>query len=161
MSNRLRTAAFAVAACIPLSLLAPGVAGATGGGYYPPPPPPPSYGNEGCTPGYWKNHTSAWDVYSPSTTLGQVFTNTGTLSSRTFAQALAFGGGSSLTAAKQILLRAAVAALLNAVDGDVDYSLSGQQVITRVNRALASNNRSTILNLANNLDTRNNAGCPL
>ena len=118
-------------------------------------------GNEGCTPGYWKNHTSAWDVYTPSTTLGQVFANTGGLSSASFAQALSFGGGSTLQGAKQILLRAAVAALLNAVDGDVDYSLSGQQVINRVNQALASNNRSTILNLANNLDTRNNAGCPL
>ena len=157
MSNRLRTAAFAVAASIPLSLLAPGVAGATDG-YN---PPPPSYGNEGCTPGFWKNHTSAWDVYTTSTTLGSVFTNTGTLSSRTFLQALSFGGGSTLQAAKQILLRAAVAALLNSVDDVVDYSLSGQQVINRVNNALASNNRQTILNLANNLDTRNNAGCPL
>ncbi len=55
----------------------------------------------------------------------------------------------------------AVAALLNAVDGDVDYSLSGQQVITRVTQALATNNRSTIHNLASDLDTRNNAGCPL
>jgi hypothetical protein len=158
--NRLRTAAFAVAASIPISLLAPGVAGATGGGYNPP-PPPPSYGNEGCTPGYWKNHTSAWDFYAPSTTLGSVFSNTGTLASRTFQQALSFGGGSSITAAKQILLRAAVAALLNSVDDVVDYSLSGQQVINRVNAALATNNRSRILNLANNLDTRNNAGCPL
>ena len=159
MSNRLRTAAVAVAAAIPLALLGPGVAGATGG--YNPPPPPPSYGNEGCTPGYWKNHTSAWDFYTPSTTLGSVFTNTGTLSSRTFQQALSFGGGSTIQGAKQILLRAAVAALLNSVDNVVDYSLSRQQVSNRVNQALASNNRSTILNLANNLDTRNNAGCPL
>lgn len=41
----------------------------------PPPPPPPPTGDEGCTPGYWKNHTSAWagSGYSPGQTAGSVF----------------------------------------------------------------------------------------
>jgi hypothetical protein len=26
-------------------------------------------GSEGCTPGYWKNHTENWEEYTPSTKL--------------------------------------------------------------------------------------------
>ncbi len=32
-------------------------------------------GQEGCTPGYWKNHTENWEEYSPSTSLGTVFSS--------------------------------------------------------------------------------------
>ena len=158
---RRRIAAIALATALPLSVASTGVASATD---YPP-PPPPSYGggDEGCTPGYWKNHLGAWDYYTPNQTLGSVFDAgaLGSLSSRTLLQALSFGGGSSLTQAKQILLRAAVAALLNATDDVVEYELSRTQVINQVNTALASNDRATILNLATRLDRFNNAGCPL
>ena len=27
-------------------------------------------GNEGCTPGYWKNHQDNWEEYKPTDTLG-------------------------------------------------------------------------------------------
>jgi hypothetical protein len=129
----------------------------------PPPPPPPPPGDEGCTPGYWKNHLDSWAPtgFSPAQTLASVFSGTGTLGSNTLLQALSFGGGSTLTAKKQILLRAAVASLLNASHPDVAFGDSAADVIAAVNAALASSDKGTILALASSLDDDNNAGCPL
>jgi hypothetical protein len=62
--------------------------------------------------------------------------------------------------AAQILLRQAVAAVLNARAG-IGYPLTVQQVINEVNTALASCDRDTILAEASRLDTFNNLGCPL
>jgi hypothetical protein len=97
--------------------------------------------------------------YSPNQKLNTVFTIGGSLGNKTRLQALNFKGGSTLDGAKEILLRAAVAALLDSTS--VNYPLTTQQVINAVNAALASNNRSTILALATQLDTYNNYGCPL
>jgi hypothetical protein len=124
---------------------------------------------EGCTPGFWKNHPDAWagTGFSTGQTLGSVFddtvgdTNLGTLANVTLLDALSFQGGSTVTEAKQILLRAAVAALLNSASPDVDFSIATADVIADVNAALASNDRDTILDLAAELDAANNAGCPL
>jgi hypothetical protein len=127
------------------------------------PPPPP--GSQGCTPGYWKNHLGSWAVtgYSPSQALSSVFSPTGlgTLGSSTLHQALSFGGGSTITAKKQILLRAAVASLLNAAHPGVAFGSTPAQVVSAVNAALESNNKDTIVNLATVLDRRNNGGCKL
>ena len=124
-------------------------------------PPPPD--GEGCTPGYWKNHLDSWAAtgYSPNQTLASVFANTGTLGSKTLLEALSFGGGSTLTEKKQILLRAAVASLLNAAHPGVDFDQTTAEVIASVNAALASNNAGTILGLATTLDEENNSGCTL
>jgi hypothetical protein len=81
--------------------------------------------------------------------------------SKTLLQALSFKGGSSLNGAKETLLRAAVAALLNAASSGVDYPLTTLEVQNMVNAALASNNRVTILAVAQTLDMYNNLGCPL
>jgi hypothetical protein len=54
-----------------------------------------------------------------------------------------------------------VAALLNSAHPDVDYPRTTSSVIADVNAALASNNRTTMLNLASALDRDNNLGCPL
>jgi len=83
------------------------------------------------------------------------------LDNRTLLQALSFKGGSGNTAAARILLRAAVAALLNSAHPDIDYPRTTAEVIADVNAALASNDRSTILALAKELDADNNFGCPL
>jgi len=117
--------------------------------------------NEGCSPGYWKNHLDAWPApYTPTTTLvGAGFTNSGR-DSTTLQDALALKGGSTVQGAKDILLRAAVAALLNAADPNIDYPRSVAQVLADVNAALASGDRSTILTLAAALDEDNNLGCP-
>jgi hypothetical protein len=127
--------------------------------------PPPLPGGKGCTPGYWKNHLDSWPPagYSPNQALSTVFSagGLGTLASNTLLQALKFGGGSTLTAKKQILLRAAVASLLNAAHPGVDFGMTAAEVTAAVNAALASNNATTILALATRLDRANNAGCPL
>ncbi|MCB9157921.1 MAG: hypothetical protein H6645_12500 [Caldilineaceae bacterium] len=126
---------------------------------------PTTVPSQGCTPGYWKQrqHLGSWTAtgYAPSQKLETVFSNTDNLGTKSLLQALSFKGGSSLNSAKQILLRAAVAALLSAAHPNVDYVLTTDQVIAQVNSALASNDRSTILALAAQLDAYNNAGCPL
>lgn len=132
----------------------------------PPPPPPPPPGDEGCTPGYWKNHTDSWTAtgYSPSQTIGSVFSGASafpSLASQTLLQGLQGGGGPGTLGGAKILLRAAVAALLNASHPDVAYPHTVNSVIDDVNAALASNNRNTMLSLATALDRDNNLGCPL
>jgi hypothetical protein len=117
---------------------------------------------EGCTPGFWKTHTALWpDGILPTDTIGDYFTGAAPYENTTLLEALSFEGGKNLNGAKRILLRAAVAALLNSASPDVDYVMSTAEVIDAVNEALASNSRSTMLELAGELDEANNAGCPL
>ena len=118
---------------------------------------------EGCTPGFWKNHLQAWVGFSPNQTLESVFDvpNAFGLDNSTLLQALSFNGGSGAVGAARILLRAGVAALLNAADPDVDYPRTVAEVIADVNAALASGSRATMLGLATELDTDNNLGCPI
>jgi hypothetical protein len=123
-------------------------------------------GDEGCTPGYWKNHTDSWPPtgYATSQSVSSVFTAASaypTQGSSTLLQALAFSGGPGVSGAVEILLRAAVAGLLNAAHPSVSYPLTPAQVLAGVNTALASNDRDTMLTLAASLDAGNNLGCPL
>jgi hypothetical protein len=126
--------------------------------------PEPEPGGEGCTPGYWKNHLDAWvpTGFSPTQQLSTVFSASGlgSLGTVTLLDALQFKGGASLTAKTQILLRAAVASLLNTSHPDVSFG-SPSAVIAAVNAALASGDADTVLALAGSLDEQNNAGCPL
>jgi hypothetical protein len=73
-------------------------------------------------------------------------------------EALSFKGGPGVGGAAQILMRAAVAALLNSTSSLVDYPLGTAAVISQVNVALASLDRDTMLNLASQLDAFNNLG---
>jgi hypothetical protein len=134
-------------------------------------------GNQGCTPGFWKNHTglgrqaNAWcGTYSPNELVSNVFPSLAStecgcdFTGLTFIQALQGGGGSTICDAQRILLRAAVAALLNACSGSgVSYPLTTDQIKTEVNAALTSCDRNTTLNEAGRLDGFNNGpgGCPL
>ena len=125
-------------------------------------------GTQGCTPGYWKNHTDSWTdtKYAPTDTVGSVFTLPADLSSfsgETLLAALDGAGGPDLNGATEILLRAAVAGLLNATDANVQFSSGNALIIKHVNAALATENRDTILALATRLDNKNNGagGCPL
>jgi hypothetical protein len=68
---------------------------------------------------------------------------------------LDFQGGPTLVDKEQILLRQAVAALLNVAVGSV-YPLSASDIITMVNNAIASGDPTTITNLADTLDSDNN-----
>lgn len=126
-------------------------------------------GHEGCTPGYWKNHQNNWEEATPSKLVSSVFTVSSALSSTTFAQALSLNGGKGVAGAERTLVRAAVAAYLNAAHEGLGYpwrryagGLDGRPpLVETVNAALASGDRQTMLDLAARLDADNNLGCPL
>ena len=129
--------------------------------------PASATGTEGCTPGYWKNHTSSWSAsgYSPSQTVESVFNVPGSLSplgDATLLQALSFQGGTGKAGAARILLRAPTAGLLNLSNPTIDYGGTKAMFISRTNTALASGSRTKMINLATEFDNRNNQGnCPL
>lgn len=136
---------------------------------------PPNGDGEGCTPGFWKNHTQVWPI-ATTTTLGQFpegtdgpfdFSSANTspsqddvksLAGETFLTALQFGGGSSLKDKAQIMLRAAAAAYLNALHFPGTFSLTPAQVISQVNAVLPSTNGQDFVNLGTSLDNQNNDG---
>ena len=148
---RVRTLALAVVAAVAVTGL---VAAGTGNAWTTNP-------TEGCTPGYWKNHEEAWVTYTPTQTVDSVFTGADpSLGSATLLEALSFQGGDDLVGKQEILLRAAVAALLNSTSG-IDYGVKPKALINAVNSRLASGNEKKIVNFAKKLDDRNNLGCPL
>ncbi|MEM1513724.1 MAG: hypothetical protein QXW78_05020 [Candidatus Thermoplasmatota archaeon] len=130
-----------------------------------------SYGEEpepyeGLSHGYWKTHTGSWIGYTTNTKIKDVFNRTAylpytTIGELTLLQALNYKGGKTIQDAAGILLRQAVAALLNAAHPDINYPLAEDQIIIAVNAALNSEERQTILNLAEELDGYNNLGAIL
>ena len=129
----------------------------------------PSRG-QGCTPGFWKTHTdagkypNAWPPtgYSPNQTVGSVFAVPyASLANATLAQGLAFQGGDTVEEKSEILLRAAIAAVLNAAHPNINYPLSVLGIVSTVNAALASGDGGTIVTLARALDAQNNLGCSI
>lgn len=133
--------------------------------------------SQGCTPGYWKNHTESWrqntppdDMPAPDARVSSVFSGaTAVTADKTLAEALDGGGGAGTVGAENILMRAAVAAYLNAASDDLEFpwrrnarGLDGRPaLVPAVNAAIASRSRSTMLELASQLDADNNLGCPL
>lgn len=118
---------------------------------------------QGCSHGFWKNHTSDWPAtYDPTDTLGGYFNGLAAhgLATDTLATALDYGGGPALVDKIRILLRNAVASLLNAASS-FGYPLSVQEVKDQVNAAIASGDPAAILALEQQLDIYNNLGCPL
>jgi hypothetical protein len=114
-----------------------------------------STGNQGCTPGYWKQnqHADSWNApYDPTddfdTTFGVNLFNPDI----SLLDALNLGGGAG---GKNQLARAAVAALLNAAEGF--YPMTTAQVIAAVQAATPA----TYESVKNTLDANNNLGCPL
>ena len=157
MSRSLRTRSFVAIAVLMLSGLAFSTAASAD-----------NIGNQGCTPGYWKNHTSNWEEYSPDMTVAELFplpASLASLGSLTLEEALAGGGGPGELGAAKILLRAGVAAFLNAAHEGLGYPYRRYDepgnIGPRVTAALASGDRATMLSLAAELDAANNLGCPL
>ena len=111
-------------------------------------PPPP--GDEGCTPGYWKqpHHAFAWDDagVSPDATVGSVFGSTIGFADTTLFEALRLRGNRD----GQALVRHAVAGYLNASSPDVAYLWTIDQVL---DAAAAGDTHA--------LEGANEAGCPL
>lgn len=128
-------------------------------------------GNEGCTPGYWKTHTSNWEEAQPTTLFSARFSDgtSGVLVGKTFLDTLQGGGGAGVAGAELILARAATAAYLNAAHEGVGYpwrrngtGLDGRPaLVATVVAALESGDRDRMLALAKRLDADNNLGCPL
>lgn len=124
----------------------------------------------GRTPGYWKNHQSAWTgIYLPATKIQEVFSIpnnylTNSLldldknsTQDTLLDGLGYKGGSTVTGAAQILLRAAISALLNENYYGADYPAESIATLkVAVNNTLASQNREAIIKLARTLDYWNN-----
>jgi hypothetical protein len=121
---------------------------------------PPTEGLEGCTPGFWKNHPAAWTApYTPGTPLNSVFT--AAPAGPSLSDALRFQGGSDAAAKTRILLRAAVAALLNIAHSDIDYPLTVADLVAVVNDAIVNGTNEDKTTLAGQIDELNNAGCPI
>lgn len=141
---------------------------------------------EGCTPGYWKvqQHHDSWQEASHDTAFVQAFragpseasaamTPVGFVTSDlTMLEALNAKGGSGLDGARQILVRAATAAWLNAAYDEGDHlqfpwrrwagGFDGEPpLVPTVVAALSGTDRSAMLALARELDQDNNLGCPL
>ncbi|MCP3960096.1 MAG: hypothetical protein GY719_19800, partial [bacterium] len=123
-------------------------------------------GDQGCTPGYWKNHLDSWSPtgYSPGQSVPSVFSEAAAYpeaAAASLLDALNFGGGGGVEGAVRILLRASVAGLLDAAHPGVAYPRTPASVISDVNAALASGDRDTMLALKDGIDADNNLGCPL
>ena len=114
--------------------------------------PPP--GDEGCTPGYWKqpHHFGNWATYGQSDSYDGTF---GVASSfgGSLLDALKRGGGG-----ENALGRHATAALLNAASSGVNAMYSTGQVIAMVQAAYASGDFESTKNM---LAAANELGCPL
>ena len=166
MSRRLFTSALLAVALVAGLVPFASTAGAVNIGY------------EGCTPGYWKNHVENWQEVTPDTTLGTLGvrvagwsfgTDNAAYGSWTILQALSAKGGTGISGATEILIRAGSAAWLNAAHEGVGYpyrrystGLDGRKpLIDLLNAALTSGSRSKMLSLATTLDNANNLGCPL
>jgi len=129
----------------------------------------------GCTPGFWKQeqHFEFWTGHSPGDPVGSVFDVpddwddlNGDGEPDTLLDALKYKGGPGPEGAARILLRAAVATLLNSAYDDANSAGWGWgwwtiNLTTQVNDNLASGNRGGMLQLAQGLDGLNNMGCPL
>ena len=118
---------------------------------------------EGCTLGYWKNHTDRWckPTYTPNTLYGNVFKSSYVpiqFKTMTLLQVLNLGGGGIYNLARQ-----SVAALLNICHSEVDYNSAyptTTDLIKAVNAAYKTGGNAPGT-LATKLDGFNNAGCPL
>ena len=118
--------------------------------------------SEGLSHGFWKNHADLWtDPYNWDDRVDSVLIIPGSLSELaddTLLHALKYDGGPGVPGAARILLRTAVAAVLNAAHPEINYPLTVSQVVIAVNDALSSSDRATTLDLKDQLDMNNNLG---
>jgi hypothetical protein len=119
---------------------------------------------EGCTLGYWKNHTDRWcEQYNTCTTYAEAFYDgaysdaPAVLRDLTLLEVLNLGGGGIKNLGRQ-----SVAALLNTCSSgkdDIDFFYSDVSIlINDVRLAIA---REEAGSFARDLDELNQAGCPL
>jgi hypothetical protein len=114
----------------------------------------------GYSLGYWKNHTATGDWptgYLPTNLVGTYFGESDYYDNTTLLAALQFGGGSGVQGAERILLKQAVAALLNEAEFGTAFGpySSVTELRDAVNAALSSGNRDTMISLASSLESIN------
>lgn len=114
-------------------------------------------GDEGCTPGYWKQpqHADSWQVYSPGADFDATFGVNFFNPNLTLLAALENGGGGV-----DALGRHAVAALLNAVSTNVNYKYTVAQVIAIV-RGTGAYAGLSVEERKDLLAAANEATCPI
>jgi hypothetical protein len=108
--------------------------------------------DQGCTPGFWKNHTTVWSGFSSGDSFNAVF-GVNYDSSLTLLGALNQDGGGFAA-----LARHASAALLNAAHNSVNYGLTDSQIIALVQQAFATNSPESA---KNQLAGLNEVGCSI
>jgi hypothetical protein len=128
----------------------------------------------GCTHGFWKQeqHFVFWSVrYTPDTPIEAVFANVpDELVGDTLLEALRYKGGRGVLGGARILLREAVAALLNAAydrdhggawgwDGNPWWNES--EIIAGVSKNLGGELRSWMIEGHEYLEDHNDSVCPL
>lgn len=119
-------------------------------------------GDQGCTPGYWRNHADRWTGAGPTDDFDATFGVDLFAPDITLGQAIQLGGGGV-----NALARHATAALLNAYGGipnddgnntTVAYPYTVEEVIEMVQNAVANN---TIEDTKDLFAAANELGCPL
>jgi len=115
---------------------------------------PPPIGQQGCTPGYWKQpqHLDSWTGYEATADYATTFGVSSSFT-KTLLEALGQGGGNQIA-----LGRHAVAALLNAASYGVAYPVTADQIIALVQSAYATGQFEAA---KNKLAAYNELGCPL
>jgi hypothetical protein len=122
-------------------------------------------GNEGCSPGFWKTHTQAWEEYATGDLISSVFSfDAGVytdLAGDSLRDALNYPEKKN-ESMQQILLRQAVAAILNAASEDVGYPYrrfgDPGNIIPTVNALLSSGNVAAMEDFKDVLEAANNLG---
>ncbi len=130
-------------------------------------------GYQGCSAGYWRNHTGSWPTgYMASTKVSDVFSSAGispyaALGGQTLEYTLQHpGGGSTLAGKANVLLFQAIAGVLNAATSAINYSIEpASAIVNDVNNALdnarVQNDGSILTTLGTTLDGYNNLGAPV
>ncbi|WP_271409887.1 hypothetical protein [Pseudomonas sp. Q1-7] len=121
-------------------------------------------GDQGCTPGYWRNHADRWTGALPSDYFDTTFNVTSGLGATyTLGQAAWAAGGGVLA-----LARHGTAGLLNAYGGvpngdgtTVAYAYTVAEVLSMVKTAIDSGDPALIESTKDLLAAANEAGCPL
>jgi len=118
----------------------------------------------GCTPGFWKNNTDQWEGFTPDQPLWTVFGEfpdaLSSLEEDTLLDALQYPGGPGLEGAARIMLRQAVAALLNEHHHRISHYTWGT-VERLVMEALEDPDRDALIVLSAYFMYENELGCPL
>ena len=124
-------------------------------------------GDEGLSPGFWKNHVNCWVGYDPDDLFSDVFgveitINSGKkdeITGPTLLEALrAKGGVNEVKGVYGALARQAVAALLNVAQPGVDYPNVEQAIIDAVKEAIENTDKSDAKPLKDMFDIYNNLG---